>query len=383
METRFEPERIMVYPWLELREPLTVCGVEFLPREVSIARASAKAANIEAATSYFYSPFIMSMPGEPVELSPVNPTVVFMDEKTTRDRVEIATQVLCFSSLVANIERAGLYANATVFDHHVQKLGPDPNVYARRTRRMHGNALGGAMISNVLEVQPAWCGKFVTPNAELMHALEAVILEERAKPIGQAVESLMTATADADNVSADLERAMYARAAERLLHRAGEPIKGRRQRQEARGLAILGPILTAWENPSDGRQIMNAWDAFREYRNEYWHPDERTSPPYAFELQTAIHTNLVAFRMLVALIVATLVDLGALDIMSKPAAFVPAIESWIGAIKENDARDPQEASNLGPILSSLLLKQTVLQAMKLTANHNATPELSSVDPNGG
>ncbi len=202
MKTRFEPSTIMVYPWLELREPLSVCGVEFLPRQIAIERAGVKAASVEAATSYFYSPYVMRPTGESLELSPVNPTVVFINEKTSPDRVETATHVLCFGTLVANVERAGLYANATVFDHHVQNLGPNPEVYARRTRRIHGHGLHGALINTVIEVQPSWCGKFITPNADLLNALESFIFEERTKPIRDALESLMTATADADNISA-------------------------------------------------------------------------------------------------------------------------------------------------------------------------------------
>ncbi len=140
--------------------------------------------------------------------------------------------------------------------------------------------------------------------------------------------------------------------------------------------------MTTWGVSSNGRHIMSAWDAFREYRNEYWHPDERISAPYTFEEQTAVHLNLIAFRMIVALVIATLVDMGALSPVSKLAAFPPAIEQWIGEIQENDARDPQEASHLGSILSSLFLKRIVRTSFEAVTAGKDLPTATSEEPAG-
>jgi len=48
------PDAIVVSPWLELRKPITVCGVEYLPRETAIERAGDKAANVDATTSLLH-----------------------------------------------------------------------------------------------------------------------------------------------------------------------------------------------------------------------------------------------------------------------------------------------------------------------------------------
>jgi len=71
-----------VFPWIDLNEPLTICGVEFLPRTVAIQRAGRLGMNIEAATSYFYNHRIDGAPylGHPLELVRLNPSVVLLDE---------------------------------------------------------------------------------------------------------------------------------------------------------------------------------------------------------------------------------------------------------------------------------------------------------------
>ena len=47
------PHEMAVFPWIDLDEPLTICGVECLPRVAAIERAGNIGGNVEAATSYF------------------------------------------------------------------------------------------------------------------------------------------------------------------------------------------------------------------------------------------------------------------------------------------------------------------------------------------
>ena len=79
------PQEMAVFPWIDLAEPLTICGVEFLPRAVAIKRAADIGGHVEAATSYFYDHRIDGAPhlGHPLELVPLNPSVVLLDETIT------------------------------------------------------------------------------------------------------------------------------------------------------------------------------------------------------------------------------------------------------------------------------------------------------------
>lgn len=359
MPEQLDPEIAVIFPWLEVREPTTVCGVEFLPRDVTIARAGGKAAHVTAATSYFFEPFVIAPPGEDVEEQPVVPTVIFPTGHDEAD-VEIATNVLAFCTIAANSNVA--YANSTVFTHHWQRLGGDPSIYSRTTRRMHGRAMNGGLVNFVREVRPAWCGRYHHPDEKLLRAIEAVIKTDSAKPLRDAFESLMAATSDADNISPDLEHSMYAHASGRLLHRDADGDDSYKA-QLARGTALLAPLLVAEDLDADDPHIMKVWQSVRSVRNNFWHPKRTAGARFDFEQQHAVHPKLIAFRMVHALIVATLVELGVVAPTSKTAKFVPGIEDWIAHIDRADARDPQDASNVGKHVAHYMLRQSVRESM--------------------
>lgn len=356
---KLDPEIAVIFPWLELREPTSVCGIEFLPRDVAIARAGAKAGHVAAATSYFFEPFVIAPPGEDREDQPVDASVVF---PTGHDEanIEIATNALAFCTIAANSNVS--YANSTVFTHHWQRLGGDPAIYSRTTRRMHGRAMNGALVSFVREVRPAWCGRYHQPDEGLLRAIEGVIKTDAAKQLRDAFESLMAATSDADNISPDLEHSMYAHASGRLLHRDGDG-GDNYNAQLGRGKALLAPLLVAEDLPADDPHIMKVWQSVRTVRNNFWHPKKTAGVRFEFEQQHAVHPKLIAFQMVKALVVASLVDLGAVPATSKTAKFVPGIEDWIAHIDRGDARDPQDASNVGKHVAHYALRQGVRETM--------------------
>lgn len=278
MPDESDPNVAIIFPWLELRKPTTVCGVEFLPRDIAIARAGGKAAHVGAATSYFFEPFVVAPPGERSEEQPVDATVVFPTGHDDAD-IEIATNVLAFCTIAANSNVA--YANSTVFTHHWQRLGGDPSIYSRTTRRMHGRAMNGGLVNFVREVRPAWCGRYHQPNEELLRAIEAVIKTERAKSLRDAFESLMAATSDADNISPALEHSMYAHASGRLLHRDADDGDNYNV-QLARGTALLAPLLVADDLDAGDPYIMKVWRSVRAARNNFWHPKKTAGTGFEF-----------------------------------------------------------------------------------------------------
>jgi hypothetical protein len=296
-------------------------------------------------------------PTDPVELRRVKPSVVFMTDDVTSERVEVASHVLTFAAVADN--SSVFYANATTFEHFTQRIGGEPGGYARRTRRLHGSGLNGSMVHNVLDAKPAWCGSYQRHNARLAHALEAVIFTDEAKPIREALRAVMGALTDADSVDSRLERSLFARAAEMLLHRDGDPRNGRAAKQEQRGKALLRPLLELYDLDFADPNIMKVWNAVRRDRNGYWHPEADDGPEYPFEKQIVVHFNLIAFHMIEALIIATLVALGSIEKDSKLKAFVPGIEHWISQIVEADSREPGEASNLGVVVAHYAMKRAI------------------------
>jgi hypothetical protein len=341
--------RIAVFPWLDIPEAITVCGVTWYPKQAALKHAGDRVAHVDSATSYFYDHFRFGDPtlGVPLELSPVKPAVVFLDRTVTEDRVQRATNVLCFATIFANNPYA--YTNSTTFEHFFQKIGGEPWVSARRTRRMHGSRLSGAMTQNLIETMPTWCGKYHAPHEQMLWALQRVVDRADAAPIREALEALMLATQDTDVVPASAEHAHYARALERLLHRPGQG-RGRERWNAQRELSIslLAPLLSPLNDGTrDLYHIMEARYAASDKRNAFWHPEDAKPAKYAFEKQLAVAPNLIAFRASAALIIATIraLDVDALD--DRLVTYLPTIEDWIGELRESDDRQPEDAADIG------------------------------------
>lgn len=341
--------------------PITVCGVTWYPRANAIESAGERASHIETATSYFYDHIQDGAPsfGHPLSLRRLKASVVFIDDETTHSRVELATHVLCFATIFANSKYS--YANATTFDHFVQRIGGDPKISARRTRRMHGASLNGCMIENLIETRPAWCGTYHAPDESVLRALETVTDLPTAEPIHRTLKALMLATQDADAITPAAEHAHYARALERLLQRPGQGRgKKRWDAQHALSIELLDPLLVPLQDlAADRYHIMDARYAASDKRNDFWHPEDTDVVKYAFEKQRVVHPNLIAFRAASALIVATIYSLDAEALDDRLQAFVPTIEEWIGSIKTGDDRPPDEASDIGKLWRHRLLTMQV------------------------
>lgn len=363
-------EAIVFFPWLELKEPLTICGIEFLPRQDAVARAGAAADHVALATSYFYDNWLCETleDDQPPQLVPIrNMAVALLGDESFAARVEDATLVWMMATLFEN--DAYNYANSTVFDHYIQRIGGERGVVAQRFRRMHGSMLNGGLTRNFIQVRPGWCGKYHDPNEPLLRILESAMQTEDASWLKGFLEALQFATKDAENVSESLEHSLYALAAERLMHRTGDSGK-RKAVQEARALDLLRPFLDERlaEPPKfervpfdvENSMIVEVWRSVRDDRNAFWHPDPRGSVLRDFEQQTKVRRNLLAFRAVTALLIACLAegrDHETID--PKLTSFVLAVEQWIGEVRANDDREPEKASQLGHLWSRYLMRHRI------------------------
>lgn len=368
------PKRVVIYPWIDLKAPLTICGVDFLPRDVAIERAGNAGDHVAAASSYFYDYLMDGAPdfdGTPLSLRRLVPSVVLLDDATTAERVERANLVWFFSVIFAN-NLGFRYANATTFQHFYQNIGGERGVYARRTRRMHGSKLDGAMLANVVDTRPVWCGNYHHPDATMLALLEEVIDRSDAEPIRECIAALLTATSDNDTVLSDEEHANFARAAERLLHRPGQTSRTRSHEQRTLGAALLQQVVPShcgtW-------QILEVRGAMRDQRNAFWHPEDRKGATHPFEKQTAVRPNLMAFHATAALLVASERGLLGRDLGDGVTDYVEAVEEWIAGIKENDPRLPDEASDVSAVLRAVRSRKAVDRFLR---DH---PELNPSVPN--
>jgi hypothetical protein len=346
-----------VFPWIDLKEPLTIGDVEFLPRAVAIERAGELGPNVDASTSYFYDHRIEGAPylGHPLGLVSLQPTVVLLDGTITYERVDRAALVWGFATIFGN-DGQFTYANSTTFQHFYQKLGGEAGVHARRMRRMHGSLLNGSLVMNALDVRPHWCGNCHDPDEDMLPLLESIIDDSGAGPIWQALDALRLATKDDDTEPAAAEHAHYARAVERLLHRPGQPRKQRDHLQRALAEELLRPMLA---NATPPYRILDVRDAVRDRRNEFWHPEASFAPKRTFEKQVKVHPNLIAFRAISTLITASIRAIVNRPLPDRLETYVEAVEEWTRQIQETDPRKPEDASNFRMVWSSTLFRMRV------------------------
>jgi hypothetical protein len=363
-------EAIVFFPWLDLKESLTICGVEFLPRNDAVARAGSSGDHVALATSYFYDNWLcesLDHDQQPRLVPMGNMAVALLESESLAAPVEDAALIWMIATLFEN--DAFLYANSTVFDHYVQRIGGERGVVAQRYRRMHGSMLNGGLTRNFLQVRPGWCGKYHDPNEALLRILETAIQSRDAYWLRGFLDALQIATKDAEDVSESLEHSLYALAAERLMHRKGDSGK-RKQVQETRALDLLHPFLDErlaqppkFERvpfDTENSMIVEVWRSVRDERNAFWHPDPRGSALRDFEQQTKVRRNLLAFRAVTAMLIACLAegrDLEELD--PKLTSFVPAVEQWIGEVRTNDDREPEKASQLGHLWSRYFMRHRI------------------------
>lgn len=353
--------QVIVLPWYSPKSPRLSCGVTVFPREEALAHAGLHAPNLDAATSYFFDRFRTHDEEKGTHLFPASPSVIFLGKEVNERKARLAIYALAFATIVENDGSGGLYANASLFTSHIQNLGGEPTFFTHVTRRIHGRGSDGRSVENSLEVKPSWCGSFHIPNEELLAALGRAIHKPSASRLRAALEALMVAASDSDQIPADLERSHYALALELLLTPLKSTAKSLKQahaEREERALCVLQPLLPSRRGTALP-WIIRAWNVARNDRNDYWHPEKRKRRRERFEMQRKVHPNLISFRTLAALVIATLVDLGALDAKSKLAQYIASIEDWISAIRRNDRRTPEEAALLTPFLMRRLHDWTI------------------------
>jgi hypothetical protein len=346
-----QPKAMLVCPWLELREPLEFGGLEMMAAGTARERYPVLAGPIAAETSEKYSTgyrhtrslkdLVEHQRGEEVtfDIEWVEPSVVMLYANEDVERVRTALDALCFASLAEN-DRSVIYANAEVFRSDVVPLRTD-GLSADVQRRMSGNSINGSIAGLWFETRPRWCGQFIKGDQGLLDALAAVIFLEDAASPRNALSALRLASKDASDVPPDVERSFYAMVVARMMDRGA----GNDSVEEHRAYAarLFAPILS-----NGAPNILSVMMAVRHVRNGVWHPKPRKAELLLCERQRLVPFNLIAFRMVEALVIATLHDMGALATESKQVTKIGAIEEWIGtvnALAKEDDEAPMDPSS--------------------------------------
>lgn len=337
--------QILVLPWLALPRDVVVCDITVRSRNSAIANAGSHNEAVAKATSYFYERSRRrSRGGNALEFVNAEPSVVLLEDgDDALERAYIALDGLFFATMI----NAGPwpYANATSFTQFaVSNLSVAGSGYMRTTRSLFGSTTVMTEPDYTVEVRPAWCPERTPPaNVDVLALYEAAVDGTWFAQAHSAIQALYDAMTDGPSPTR-VEFEHYARAKERLLQRPGERRARRRIQQDAvaRELfaAQIGDLKTmpdCAEDPTEAEVaravaamsplstdgVIAAMDRMIADRNATVHPDATVTA--TLHDQLVLRPNLVAFRLLSALILATLA-------VTAPAAWTSTLRAYVVAV---------------------------------------------------
>lgn len=337
--------QILVLPWLALPSDVVVCGITVRSRNSAIANAGSYNEAVAKATSYFYERSRRRpRGGYMLEFVNAEPSVVLLEDgDDALERACVALDGLFFATMIN--ARPSPYANATSFTQFaVSNLSVAGSGYMRTTRSLFGSTTVMTEPDYTVEVRPAWCPERTPPaNAEVLALYEAAVDGTWFAQARGAIQALYDAMSDGPSPTR-VEFEHYARAKERLLRRPDERRDRRRIQQDtvARELlaAQIGDLRTmpdCAEDPTEAEVsravaamsplstdgAIAAMDRMIADRNATVHPDATASR--TLHDQFVLRPTLVAFRLLSALILATLA-------LTAPGAWTTTLRAYVVAV---------------------------------------------------
>jgi hypothetical protein len=347
--------QIYILPWLQIREPVHIMGYVLLPREQAINEAGEFSSHVSEATSYFFESHRLEslVDGEAPQLDRVAPTVVLLEDDADIGRVAIAMDGLFFATMVANTPDR--YANSANFIQFAQSVGrAEPGDMGRRFRTLFGSRVLGTRARHSLETRPPWAGEYRGHNAETLRLFESVADLPEAEPVRECIRWLHSAMTDSDTMRRDAEHSFYALSLERLLHRNGQTRNTRIAVQQQLAYELLGDALNGVSRMRESAAtsteftfrsgIVEAARWVRDERNSVWHPDSRRTPS-PLDDQLAIRPNVVAFRVVSALALASMARLAPKGVTSQIISYIAASEHWIEEISDLTRTEAHQALN--------------------------------------
>lgn len=347
--------QIYILPWLQIDEPIRTMGYVLLPREQAIEEAAELGSHVAEATSYFFESHRLEslVDGEVPHLDPVAPTVVLLEDDADVGRVATAIDGLSFATMIANT--SDRYANSANFIQFTQPVGgAEPGDMGRRFRTLFGSRALGTRARHSLETRPPWAGQYRGHSAETLRLFESVADMPEAEMIRECIRWLHNAMSDADTMRRDAEHSFYALSLEMLLHRNGQTRNTRIAMQQQLAHDLLADALNGVPRIREAAArstdfafrsgIIEAARWVRDERNSVWHPDSRRSPS-PLDDQLAIRPNVVAFRVVSALALASMVKLAPQAVTPEITSYIAACEHWIEEISDLTKTEARQALN--------------------------------------
>lgn len=349
-------DAILVCPWIDIRRPIEIGDLTLLPlpQAVECIDPSLRR-SVVLATSYFYrrasveatvrklrefsaalndgdDPARALAEHELTLPQPTSPAVILLTSEFDEERAYRAIDALMFATIVRNNSVA--YASAAAFRCYTQRLTTgEAGFITAVSRRAHGSLSNAFYAGDRLELQPDNAGTFHR-NAEpaLLTALFTALTSPEGIYLIDAVDALRLASSDSPDMSSALEYSLYAKASSLAFYiRGKDDFAVQVVRLEKLLEPFLGPKPTAVGSDAT-YEIVRVWKAVRSARNSFWHPRLGNSGTYRFERQRLIAPHHIARHMVYAIVVARLIELGALASENVVAADVVGVESWLATI---------------------------------------------------
>ena len=341
---------VLFLPWVQIENPIVVGDVIFYPFAEALTLAGERRAQLKLFGSIYVDGYTLALASERREPAPrLRPTVVFVAEDDERARhARDAVDVLMLSTI---LENGVLHANGATFASVIRWLDGEPGFMVDFTPRMHGSTTNGIGANTYFEMKPPRTGSFHhSRRAEMVDALWAAVNGTFATELRKIFDTLRTATSESPDVSMDLAESLMAKAATLLTHLPGTPD------QKGPMLARLRSLLTRFTVESTGDEygfhIARVWQAVRDHRNDFWHPERRSGALFPFNDQTRVTPLVLALRMVHALVAARLIELGFASDDSELAADVVAIERWISTLGPDLEADLEPVTDAASMMKS-------------------------------
>jgi hypothetical protein len=327
-ESRIPPSAstrvVAIYPWLELRTPISALGIRILPRATALTSVGDDEDALRARTNYFYDE-------HRTRLSPSVALLPDGDADVSRARLARATHAILFSASAFNAPGSVNYANATLLEYFFQRLGGESEFVARRVRRRYGSRLGGSHTTLIRAQRPDWCGNGLQTNAELLDALDRLSDDPESDSVFDALRWYYVGSTDADPIPPDIDRLHIRTAIERLVQTPSDdrsPSTGEQMKRVAR----LTENFTTWlcDNYRGERRNFHQqalWVLIHD-RNVSVHGRPELRKPYSFE-SMGEPLDWIIDRLFVSLAVATLIAKRALNDVARWRAFIESFELWL------------------------------------------------------
>jgi len=321
---------VLLLPWIQIEKPITIGDVTFCTFGDALLIAGEARGQLEAVGSIYVEGYTLGIAagrGEPVPH--IYPTVVFVAENDKDGRhARDAVDVLMLSTI---LENSIMHANGATFAHVMRWLGGERGFMVDITPRMHGSTRNLIGAEAYLEMKPPHVGPFHhARRLSMVDALWAAVNSPTGDDWHEVFDTLRTATSESPDVSMDLARSLMAKAATLLTHQLGMPDK--KGPLLARLRALLGRLIAESTGDAYGFHIARVWQAVRDHRNEFWHPEPWATDTFPFMGQRLVAPMLLALRMVHAVLAARLIEDGFAPEDGELADDVNAIEQWIATL---------------------------------------------------